>query len=138
MADQPIDSGAGRCRDDTRRRENLEQLEREVNLLHEKICRGIGDPKRILILYELSRCPLRVNELAEALNMPQPTVSRHLKVLRERSLVLAERDGTSVVYSLADPRIIQALDLMCEVLKTILRREAELARFSALEEADLD
>ena len=38
--------------------------------------------------------------------MPQPTVSRHLKVLRERRLVTPERDGADVRYSLADDRVI--------------------------------
>ena len=46
------------------------------------------------------------------MKLPQPTASRHLKLLRERSLVIAERDGTSVYYTLADPRVIDALDIL--------------------------
>jgi len=45
------------------------------------------------------------------LNISEPT-SRHLKVLRERSMVNHERDGVHVYYSLADQRIIEALDLL--------------------------
>jgi ArsR family transcriptional regulator len=111
-----------------------DRLIQEINLLHEKVCLGIGDPKRIMILYELSIGPRKVNELANALGMPQPTVSRHLRVLRERSIVLAEREGASITYSLAEPRVIQALDLLREVLQTILQHEAELAEFIALED----
>ena len=44
--------------------------------------------------------------------MPQPLVSRHLKVLRERGMVNGERRGTVVVYSLANTKIIEALDLL--------------------------
>ena len=113
-----------------------ERLVKEVALLHEKVCQGIGDPKRVLILYELSADSRRVNELTAILNLPQSTVSRHLKVLRERSLVTVERRGGGALYSLADMRIIQALDLMREVLRTILQREAELAEFAALERLD--
>ena len=76
-----------------------ERLEREVNLLHASICQALADPKRILILYALSEGPRTVTELTEALDVPQPTVSRHLKVLRERRLVSTERDGASVRYS---------------------------------------
>ena len=59
--------------------------------------------------------------------MPQPTVSRHLKMLREQRLVFAEREGTSVRYSLADDRVITALDTMRAVLLGGLAQQAELA-----------
>ena len=74
-----------------------ERLEQEVNLLHASICQALADPKRILILYALSEGPRTVTELTECLDVPQPTVSRHLKVLRERRLVATERAGTSVI-----------------------------------------
>jgi ArsR family transcriptional regulator len=51
-------------------------------------------------------------------------VSRHLAVLRQRSLVLANRDGVAVTYSLADPRIIDLLDTMRQVLRDALARQS--------------
>ena len=91
-------------------------LRREVHQLHAEICQALSDPTRILILYELRESAKKVGELAEAINVTQPTVSRHLKVLRERRMVLAERDGTTVYYRLADDRVIQALDLLRAML----------------------
>ena len=102
-------------------------LEQEVNLLHANICQGLSDPKRILLLYALHGRPMYVNELAEALDVPQPTVSRHLKVLRERQLVAAVREGPSVRYSLADERVIEALDILRMVLLGTLSRQGQLA-----------
>ena len=64
-----------------------DQLRREVNLLHANLCQALADPTRILILYALAESPRHVTGLAELLDVPQPTVSRHLKVLRERRLV---------------------------------------------------
>ncbi len=104
-----------------------ESLEREVDLLHASICKGLSDPKRILILYALQERSMYVNELAEILNVPQPTVSRHLKVLRERQLVATRREGPSVLYSLADDRVIQALDILRVVLLGTLSRQGLLA-----------
>ena len=98
----------------------------EIDLLHERICSALGDPTRILILYLLSEKGMFVNEIAEALGMPQSSASRHLRVLRERSLVATERQGTAVLYTLQDKRIIEALDLMREILSTQLRAEAEI------------
>jgi DNA-binding transcriptional ArsR family regulator len=105
-----------------------ERLEQEVNLLHAGICQALADPKRILILYALSEGPRTVTELTEYLDVPQPTVSRHLKVLRERRLVATERAGTSVYYSLADARVIVALDTMRAVLLGGLTQQAKLAQ----------
>lgn len=96
------------------------QLEQEIDLLHSRICQALADPKRVMLLYLLVDGPKCVSELVDSLGVPQPTVSRHLGVLRERDLVQAERQGTSVYYQLADRRIIDALDLMREILATQL------------------
>ncbi len=103
------------------------KLREEVDTLHAQVCGGLADPNRILILYTLADRPRNVTELAEALGLPQPTVSRHLKTLRERGMVLAEREGQSVIYALADRRIIQALDLLRAMLADLLRDQGMLA-----------
>jgi ArsR family transcriptional regulator len=102
-------------------------LEQEVNQLHAEICAGLADPKRILILYALHEKPRNVSELVELLDLSQPMVSRHLKVLRERGMVSTNRIGATVEYSLADERLIQALDLLRAVLASKLMNQAALA-----------
>jgi len=102
-------------------------LEGEINFLHAEICAGLADPKRILILYTLSEQPHTVTELVELLDLNQPLVSRHLKVLRERGMVTAQRIGPTVEYRLADERLIEALDLLRAVLATKLKGQAALA-----------
>jgi ArsR family transcriptional regulator len=67
-----------------------------------------------------------VTEICNALEMPQPSVSRHLKILRERRMVTTERRGAVVQYSLADERLVEALDLLRSVLRDGLARRAEL------------
>jgi DNA-binding transcriptional ArsR family regulator len=103
------------------------QLLKEINQLHAEICGGLSDPNRIAILYALVEKPASVMELAEALDMPQPTLSRHLKVLRERGMVVAQRQRANIYYSLADKRIIKALDLLREVLADHLSKRSALA-----------
>jgi DNA-binding transcriptional ArsR family regulator len=95
--------------------------------LHLRVCPALGDPKRLLILYALEDGPLCVNELTEALQLSQPTVSRHLGVLRERGLVNSERRGTAVYYSLADQRLIQAVDLLRAVLQSQMAADVRVA-----------
>lgn len=102
------------------------RLEQEIALLHSHVCEGLGDPKRVLILYLLQEGPRSVGDLVKALGIPQPTVSHHLKVLRDRGLVLARRRGTTVAYSLADGRIIQALEIMRAMLADMLAGRARV------------
>ena len=104
----------------------MKELVREVTQMHAHICKAFADPKRILILYALGERPRNVSELTELYDFAQPTVSRHLKFLRERSLVVAEREGNTVTYRLADPRVIQALDIMRAVMSDMLKRNAQL------------
>ena len=100
--------------------------EQELQLLHTNICKSLGDIKRIQILYMLDSEPCNVTVLAAALNTPQPTVSRHLAILRRNSLVTAEREGQSVVYRLGDPRIIQVLDSMRTILRDLLEYQSSV------------
>jgi len=99
----------------------------EVNLLHAQMCQGLADPTRILILYLLAESPRHVMELAEMSGVSQPTVSRHLKILRDRGLVTATREGNTIRYTLRDPRVIQALDLLRAVMADVLSEQAGLA-----------
>jgi DNA-binding transcriptional ArsR family regulator len=101
-------------------------LAAEINDLHANICAGLADPTRIMILYALAEQPQTVNGLVAALHMPQSSVSRHLKVLRERGMVRATRQGQSVEYRLEDMRLIQALDLLRAVLHDTLTHRADL------------
>ncbi len=96
----------------------------ELELLHSNICQALADTKRIQIMYTLHEQPRHVSALADALNTPQPTISRHLAMLRERGLVVAERSGTMVVYRLSDPRMIDAIDIMRQVMRDTLARRA--------------
>lgn len=100
--------------------------ESEIQLFHAQICQALADPTRILLLYRLSVEPQNVGELATALNVSQPTISRHLKVLRERGMVASTRHGATIEYRLIDNRPIQALDLLRSVLRDNLSRNAEL------------
>lgn len=101
-------------------------LTQEITALHADICSALADPNRILILYALHEKPSNVSALAEELGLSQSAASRHLNLLRERGIVTSQRDGQSVVNTLADQRIIQALDLLRAVLTNKLKSQAAL------------
>jgi ArsR family transcriptional regulator len=103
-------------------------LKQEIIQLEADFCFALSDPTRIFILYALSEKPMNVTELTNELGIPQPTTSRHLKVLRERGLVYTERQGTVITYHLADERIIQAMDLLRAAMHARLTQQANLIK----------
>lgn len=101
-------------------------LKAEVTQLHANLCSAISDPRRILLLYAIHDQPRNVSRLAEIVEISQPAASRHLNLLRERGLVEPHREGSSVIYTLTDPRLITALDLLRDVLFKRLEDRAGL------------
>jgi ArsR family transcriptional regulator len=106
----------------------------EIFQLHANLCSALADPSRILIIYTLAEQPRTVNEVAQTVGIGQSAASRHLKTLRERGLVRAARQGPSVEYSVTDPRLIEALDLLRLILRDTLTRRADLVQDAALTE----
>ena len=101
-------------------------LKQEIIQLEADFCAALSDPTRIFILYVLNERSQNVSELTNDLGLPQPTISRHLKVLRERGLVVTERQGTVITYHLADQRVIQAMDLLRSAMRDRLTQRASL------------
>lgn len=101
-------------------------LREELSELVSEMCHAINEPKRLMVLYALRDMPRSVNELAEYLETPQSNTSQHLAVLRDRGLVEAERQGSRVVYRLRHPKVIEAVDLLREVLTEEIGRQHAL------------
>lgn len=111
-------------------------LAQEITELHAEICSAMADPRRILLLYAISEKPRNVSELAEYVGISQPAASRHLKILRDRGLVTAVRQGASVEYKLSDYRLIEALNTLRDVLRDRLTYRASLVEDQANSEQD--
>ena len=100
----------------------------DVDEMYARVCKALADPKRLLIINELRDGPKAVGDIASALQISQPNVSRHLAVLRDRGFVTAERLGSNVRYALASPKILRAVDLLREFMAEELgpRQAADL------------
>jgi DNA-binding transcriptional ArsR family regulator len=89
-----VGAGVDSAEREAQRRERAERAASRLKVL--------SDPTRVSILYELlksrSHNPATVTELASRFGLSQPTVSVHVKMLREAGLVQAERDGNQVFY----------------------------------------
>ena len=99
----------------------------ELYKLKAELCKTFSDPNRLIIINELRSGEKSVGELIQVLQLPQAVVSRHLSLLRNRGVVTARQQGTSHFYSLTDPKIGEACDLVHQVLMNHLERNRELA-----------
>lgn len=101
-------------------------LIQEITQLHADFCSALADSTRLVLLYALAENPRNVSELTEELGLPQPTISRHLKILRDRGLVTANRQGMTVQYALGDHRIVDALDMLRAIMRDRIQYRASL------------
>ncbi|MGH3437580.1 MAG: ArsR/SmtB family transcription factor [Sciscionella sp.] len=69
------------------------------------LLRALAAPIRIAIVLQLRDSERCVHELVEALAVPQPLISQHLRVLKSAGVVHGERHGREVVYRLVDAHL---------------------------------
>jgi ArsR family transcriptional regulator len=98
----------------------------ELYKLLAELCKAFSDPKRLIIIAELRKGQKSVSDLVRIMTTPQAVVSRHLAILRERGIVDARREGVNVFYSLSDPRVCQACDIIQQILVTRIENSHRL------------
>lgn len=76
------------------------------------VARALSDPKRLCVLETLAGGERSVGELSRDVGCQVPNMSQHLAVLRSAGLVTARREGQTVFYRLADPRVLDAFRLI--------------------------
>ena len=95
--------------------------------LHARACKALSHPKRLEII-ELLRDDKEwsVSEIAEKIGITKANVSQHLAVMRAQNIVKTRREGITILYSLANPKIIVAYDALKKALKEQLEADGKL------------
>ena len=94
--------------------------------LHADVCKTLASPARLRIIAALREGEMTVGDIVAAVAARKANVSQHLAVMRQRGIVRARRQGLNVYYRLTSPKIIQACELMREVLLEEVRAESAL------------
>ena len=110
----------------------MDEARRQLFERHAAVCQVFSHRLRLELLDALREGELTVGELAEQTGAGTSNVSQHLSLMRERGALVSRRDGSSVYYRVADPRILAAFDLMRELLLDQIRREGALANVAAI------
>jgi len=77
--------------------------------------KAIGDERRRKILSILSKGSASAGEIAGKFSISQPTVSNHLKILKEAGLINEKKVAQSRIYSLNQKRIRKVIDTLTEI-----------------------
>jgi len=96
--------------------------------LHAEVCKTLSNPRRQAILDVLRDGELKVSELIEKTDIPQANLSQHLAILRAKGVVKTKKDGNNVYYSISNKKIIQAYDLISELLMEELKNRSNLIK----------
>lgn len=81
---------------------------REIDVRYDAVSAlfsALASPVRCALIHRLTEGPASVGELVERLELSQPLVSQHLRILRGAGLVRSVRTGRAVTYSLVDEHV---------------------------------
>lgn len=84
--------------------------------LQADICKTFANNKRLEIINLLKEKEMSNSTLMQKTGLPKVNISQHMHVLTTKGVVWARREGTQIYYRIANPKIIQACNLMKEVL----------------------
>ena len=103
---------------------------------HAEMCKVFTSPVRVEIMDILRNGKKSVNELVHITGGNQSNVSQHLQIMKEKGIVIAEKKGNQVFYSLSNPKISEAFGILKEILTDQLAESGALYRSISPTEAE--
>ena len=88
-----------------------------------EVFRALGDPTRREVLRLLRRGDMTAGDLAERFPLAKSTLSGHFNVLRHAGLIVSERRGTTIVYSLNVSAFEEAMSAVLDLFEAGRRRK---------------
>jgi len=95
---------------------------------HAEMCKVFSNATRLMILNVLRERELTVAAIAAQLGVAVGTVSSHLLMMKQRRVLVSRKQGNQVFYRLANPKMLQAFDLIREILYEQMKQHGLLAR----------
>ena len=95
----------------------------EFYKMHANVCKTFGHPIRLKIIDNLRNKETSTTELLDLLNISKPNLSQHMSILVKEGIVVPRKEGVHIFYRISDKRIIQAFELIKEVLINRMEKE---------------
>jgi DNA-binding transcriptional ArsR family regulator len=81
------------------------------------VAKALADAKRLCVLERLAEGERSVSDLSRDVGCQVPNMSQHLSVLRAAGIVTSRREGSTVFYRLADPKVLEVYRLLQQVAR---------------------
>lgn len=94
--------------------------------LHEAVCKSISHATRLRILYMIDDKSVSAKELAEKLDISPSNLAQHLAILKNRNVLVPFRKGNQMFYRISNPKVMQAIRLMSEVIKETQEEQSSI------------
>ncbi len=98
----------------------------EIYELQADICKIFANAKRMEIINILKDGETSANELIQTTGLSKANLSQHMAILKARGVILTRREGVNMHYRIANPKIIQACNLMREVLAEQIQEKGRI------------
>nr|WP_295971048.1 metalloregulator ArsR/SmtB family transcription factor [uncultured Bacillus sp.] len=92
----------------------------EMQQFKAEFFKALSHPLRIKILEVLSEGEMGVNEIQNTIGSEGSAVSQQLMILRSKNIVVGQKNGNRVIYSLRDPLIIELLQVAKQIFNNHL------------------
>ena len=101
-------------------------MEDLIYAYHAEMCKVLSHPKRLELINVLRDKEMSVGKLSQRLGLTIGNLSQHLAMMRERHMLAPRKEGNMVYYRIANPRLLEAFDLLREILFEQIRQDAAL------------
>lgn len=101
-------------------------MDDQIYAYHAEMCKVFSHPKRLQLLNILRDQEMSAGELGVRLGLSPANLSQHLTMMKERHILVSRRDGNMAYYRIANPRLLQAFDMLREILFEQIRQDAAL------------
>ena len=111
-------------------------LSKAIYERHAELCKVFSHSTRLMILNVLREEEMTVAAIADKLRIVMGTISPHLLMMKRQRVLVSRKQGNQVFYRLANPRMLQAFDLIRELLYEQMSQEGLLTRHLERERAN--
>ena len=101
---------------------------KDLFCIHAEMCKVFSNPIRLEILNLLRDKELSVTELIEKTKLSQANISQHLSIMKSKGVVASNRKGKKIYYKLTNPKIIEAFDMIRQILIERLKKNGKIIK----------
>ncbi|MCX5824274.1 MAG: metalloregulator ArsR/SmtB family transcription factor [Deltaproteobacteria bacterium] len=99
---------------------------KEIYELQADVCKVFSNAKRMEIINILKDGEASANGLIERTGLSKANLSQHMSILKAKGVILTRREGVNMYYRITNPKIIQACNLMREVLAEQIQEKGRI------------